>query len=400
MPASIHTTAEGSAPSSRRRWPLLLIGAAAGTATWSGWVGLGQLTGFGVVHPLPGIWDGATLNTAITLPIGVEAYAVYALSVATDTRPLTTTGRRYAWASSAGALILGMAGQIAYHLMDAKAVGAAPWWIVAMVSCLPVLVLGAASLLWHLTAKDPEPEVTPTQTVPAPDNRVLVPAVLGPAPRVPAPGVLTPGVLGPAPVGPKHLTPGPEVTASIPTSAPAVVPKNGVAVPAPAPGRPVPPTPPSTASAADDTEIVAQIVASGTVPSIREIKATYRIGGTRAVRIRTAAQANLISAEPPGQQPQPVDNSTARTEPKQPNDSTTTEQNHQNSTTEDLFTRTAADQTQKSSTGIRTKDEEESHTGITDRVGQARSTQEWPTVEFPTSVAEFLPIPTTSGGTS
>jgi hypothetical protein len=130
-------------------------------------VGLGTLTGFGVVHPLPGIWDGATLNTAITLPIGVEAYAVYALAIATDTRPLTTTGRRYAWASAAAALLLGMAGQIAYHLMDTYAPGTAPWWIIAMVSCLPVLVLGAASLLWHLTAKvvDPTPDdVTGWQT--------------------------------------------------------------------------------------------------------------------------------------------------------------------------------------------------------------------------------------------
>ena len=58
-------------PGSRRRWPLLLIGASAGTATWSGWVGLGELTGFGVVHPLPGIWDDLTLNTAITLPSSV-----------------------------------------------------------------------------------------------------------------------------------------------------------------------------------------------------------------------------------------------------------------------------------------------------------------------------------------
>jgi hypothetical protein len=44
----------------RRRWPLLVIGAAAGASTWSGWVGLGSLTGFGVINPLPGIWDGAS----------------------------------------------------------------------------------------------------------------------------------------------------------------------------------------------------------------------------------------------------------------------------------------------------------------------------------------------------
>ena len=36
----------------RTRWPLLVIGASAATATWSGWVGLGGLTGFGVMNPL------------------------------------------------------------------------------------------------------------------------------------------------------------------------------------------------------------------------------------------------------------------------------------------------------------------------------------------------------------
>jgi hypothetical protein len=140
---------------SRRRWPLLAIGASAGTATWSGWVGLGELTGFGVVHPLPGIWDDLTINTAVTLPIGVEAYAMYALSIATSPRPLAARVRRYAWASSAAALALGMAGQVAYHVMTSRGGrDPAPWWVTALVSCLPVLVLGAASLLWHLAGHD------------------------------------------------------------------------------------------------------------------------------------------------------------------------------------------------------------------------------------------------------
>jgi hypothetical protein len=46
---------------------------------WSGWVGIAQKTGFGLVRPLPGIWPALHLDTAITLPIGVEAYAAYAL---------------------------------------------------------------------------------------------------------------------------------------------------------------------------------------------------------------------------------------------------------------------------------------------------------------------------------
>src|SRR6266568_831542 len=64
-----------------RSWPVVLLAAPAFVAIWSGWVGLGGLTGFGLVHPLPGIADSFTLNSAITLPIGVEAYAAYALRV-------------------------------------------------------------------------------------------------------------------------------------------------------------------------------------------------------------------------------------------------------------------------------------------------------------------------------
>ncbi len=61
------------------RWPLYLIASPAAVAVWSGWVGLGGLCGFGVVHPLPGIVDSFTINTAVTLPVGVEAYGAYAL---------------------------------------------------------------------------------------------------------------------------------------------------------------------------------------------------------------------------------------------------------------------------------------------------------------------------------
>ena len=40
-----------------RSWPLLILAAPAAVAVWSGWVGIGQMTGFGEMHPLPGIWD-------------------------------------------------------------------------------------------------------------------------------------------------------------------------------------------------------------------------------------------------------------------------------------------------------------------------------------------------------
>src|SRR6201981_4193038 len=62
-----------------RSCPLLLLASPAAAEVWSGWVGIAQKTGFGLVSPLPGIWPSLHLDTSITLPVGVEAYAAYAL---------------------------------------------------------------------------------------------------------------------------------------------------------------------------------------------------------------------------------------------------------------------------------------------------------------------------------
>lgn len=40
-----------------RPWPLLILAAPAAVAVWSGWVGIGQMTGFGKIQLLPGIWN-------------------------------------------------------------------------------------------------------------------------------------------------------------------------------------------------------------------------------------------------------------------------------------------------------------------------------------------------------
>jgi hypothetical protein len=170
------TTPRSGAVKWPRRWPLLLLAFPAGVATWSGWVGLGSFTGFGVVHPLPGIWPSATINSAITLPIGVEAYAAYAMSAWLTSAPISDGARKFAKVSAIAALLLGMLGQVAYHLLDvahnkvvadfaqkhgqslteaAKHVPAsAPWWITTLVACLPVLVLGFGAALAHLLHHD------------------------------------------------------------------------------------------------------------------------------------------------------------------------------------------------------------------------------------------------------
>ncbi len=142
------------APASKRvrrplAWPVLLLALPAFVSIWSGWVELGRLTGFGEVHPLPGIWDSVTLDTAITLPIGVETYAAYALYVWLSGRA-AARARSFARASAIGSLLFGAAGQIAYHLMVAAGMTAAPWWITTIVACLPVVVVGLGAALYHL----------------------------------------------------------------------------------------------------------------------------------------------------------------------------------------------------------------------------------------------------------
>jgi hypothetical protein len=162
-PGALRTTTEALRPvdsvapvppqASQRRtvkaWPLLLLALPAFVAIWSGWVGLGGLTGFGVVHPLPGIADGVSLNTAITLPIGGETYGAYALYVWLSGN-VPSRARRFAMWSAVGSLGLGAAGQIAYHLMVAAGMTAAPWWITTIVACIPVAVLGMGAALYHL----------------------------------------------------------------------------------------------------------------------------------------------------------------------------------------------------------------------------------------------------------
>ena len=126
-----------------RSWPLLVLALPATVAVWSGWVGIGQMTGFGQVYPLPGIFDSLHIDTAVTLPVGVEAYAAYALRAwLSASAVMSARTRRFAKWSAIASLLLGMAGQVTYHLLTQAGARHAPWGITTAVSCLPVLVLG------------------------------------------------------------------------------------------------------------------------------------------------------------------------------------------------------------------------------------------------------------------
>lgn len=203
-----------------RHWPLLLIAAPAAVAIWSGWVGLGGMSGFGVIHPLPGIWDSARLNTAITLPVGVEAYGAFALYTW-----LSGTGSRrtrdFARNSAIGALVLGALGQVAFHLLVAFNRSRAPWLVVVAVACLPVVTLAFAASLVHLLRADAEP-AEKTTSEPA---EVPVPE----AAEVPVPEV--------APVPVPVFMPVPPVVLEDPPSAPPAVPEEPEPVPAEVPAQ-------------------------------------------------------------------------------------------------------------------------------------------------------------------
>ena len=184
-----------------RRWPMFLIAAPAAVAVWSGWVGLGELAGFGIIHPLPGIADSFRLNTAITLPVGVEAYGAYALGawLAPGAPP---QARAFARRSAIGALVLGMAGQVIYHLLAAAHAARAPWPIVVLVSCLPVVTLGFGAALTHLLRADAgdglqavaDVTLNGAQVTPETDPAVTPEVISGsPAPALEAAPEATPG---------------------------------------------------------------------------------------------------------------------------------------------------------------------------------------------------------------
>ena len=149
------------------RWPLALIAAPAAVAVWSGWVGLGGLCGFGVIHPLPGIIGGLRLDTAITLPVGVEAYGAYALGAWLAPGGVPAAARVFARRSAIGALALGMAGQVIYHLLAAAHAARAPWPVVVVVSCMPVVTLGFGAALTHLLRAETSIRGGGFETVPA-----------------------------------------------------------------------------------------------------------------------------------------------------------------------------------------------------------------------------------------
>ncbi len=95
------------------------------------------------------------MDTAVTLPAGVEAYAAHALHAwLSASTVISARTRRFARRPAIGSLLLGMTGQAAYHLLTQAGSTHAPWAITTAVSCLPVLVLSMGATLTHLIRAD------------------------------------------------------------------------------------------------------------------------------------------------------------------------------------------------------------------------------------------------------
>jgi hypothetical protein len=153
QPQAQHPRRTAVKPCDAPRFPTSHIRAGdPGEEVWSGWVGIAKMTGFGMVSLLPGIWPSLHLDTSVTLPVGVEAYAAYTLRAwlagEHTVSPLT---RRFAKWSAMCSFTLGMAGQVTYHLLAGAGATRAPWAITTIVACLPaclpVLVLAMRTAL-------------------------------------------------------------------------------------------------------------------------------------------------------------------------------------------------------------------------------------------------------------
>ena len=167
----------------RSHWPLILIAVGTFVAIWNGWVQLGAMTGFGWMHPLPGIIPGLRMNAVITLPVSVEAYGAYALGVWLSSAQVPDKAKTFAKWSAIGALALGWAGQAASHVLTAAHVTVAPWPVTMLVSSVPVAAFGLAVALTHLlrdTAGDGETATAEQPQVPT-MAAVPVAAALEPA---------------------------------------------------------------------------------------------------------------------------------------------------------------------------------------------------------------------------
>jgi hypothetical protein len=137
-----------------RRTMIVFFGFVAVVAVWPGCIGLAQLSGFKVVHPLPGVWDSLQLDTAVVLPVSAVAYAACALSMWLSIEARAARTRRYAAFSVFVSLVIIAATHVAYYLMTAAGYVQAPGPLAKLVALMPVMLLGLTLMVAKSVSND------------------------------------------------------------------------------------------------------------------------------------------------------------------------------------------------------------------------------------------------------
>jgi hypothetical protein len=145
---------------------MLAVAVAAAVLSFSALAGLAELAGVTATVPLPA---GGRFRLAWLLPIAIDAYAVTATRVWLRTGATART-RIYARRNAIGAIALSVAGNAAYHALDAAGITSlmearAGWAVVVAVSAVPPVMLGLVGHLHALVSDDSRP--TTTTTAPA-----------------------------------------------------------------------------------------------------------------------------------------------------------------------------------------------------------------------------------------
>lgn len=126
------------------------VGLGAAILSWAAWTGLAQRCGWTETLHLGDKDSGLTLRLAWITAIIVDVYAMRAFKVWQRSAPWVSESTRfYAQISTFAAIAVGIAGNVAYHVMVLENVSKAPIWVVIPVSALPPLALGA---IGHLNA--------------------------------------------------------------------------------------------------------------------------------------------------------------------------------------------------------------------------------------------------------
>jgi len=122
------------------RWTMAgicIVGAAGAAMSWTGWFLLAAMCG----------WSS---RLAWLLPIAVDVYVVTSMRVWLRVAWVSPKTRRFAAFSTMFAVVLSVAANAAYHLMDSLGWRRAPWPVVVAVSGLAPLML---ALVAHLQAR-------------------------------------------------------------------------------------------------------------------------------------------------------------------------------------------------------------------------------------------------------